>query len=364
MGVPYFKIKEDLAKVNTAVFSSNFTLYRDISKRVMTVLKELVEEVDQYSIDEAFFIVRGSEESVAKQLAYLKSEVERRIGIPVSIGAAKTKTIAKIANHQAKASGQPYLLSDNNWIRLQASIGLHEVWGIGRKTSSKMRDHGLVTVADFLNTDRALVAQLFGVEGVRKWNELNEQSVYGMHERSNKLQQSIMSTRSFSQSVKKLSVIEDAINYHVTEAAKELRSLGAVAGAIEVHIRPSRHGDWSLRGGKIGVLLATPTNDTQTLLKTALGLTQQIWEQGVPYKKAGVILSMIKSTDSVQLDLFENDDRKSNGLSAVVDQLNQRFGPRSLNFGRLKNATGWQASITHLSPRYTTNWSELAKVKA
>lgn len=363
MGVPYFKVKKELQSVKAAIFSSNFTLYRDISRRVMRVVEELVEESDQYSIDEAFFVISGSQSEVTKQLFYIRGEVERRVGLPVSIGAGRTKTIAKIANHKAKQGSGACLLVGSSWKAIQTNVTLAEIWGIGRQTSSKMRQHDLVTVADLLAADRARVAQLFGVEGVRKWDELNEILVYKLNERSGKMQQSIMSTRSFAGKVEALSVIEDAISYHVAEAARELRELGAVAGALEVHVNPSRHGDWSLRGGKAGSVLSAPTSDTRILLKEALRLTRQLWEAGVPYRKAGVVLSMIGEADSLQPGLFTAPDSQINSLSTIVDQLNQRFGPRVVNFGRLKNDNGWQSNRTHLSPRYTTNWSEIAKVR-
>ena len=364
MGIPHFKVRSILEANKVVVFSSNFQLYRDISRRVMEVLESMVGPIEQYSVDEAFFEIKVSTREVKPLLRDAKVAIEQSVGVPVSLGAGKTMTIAKYANSKSKKTDRTCFLHDKAWQKETTQIPISSIWSVGRATSRRMNESGIKTVADLLAADRERVDRLFGVHGLRLQSELSEVPARSLS-RGEELQKSIMSTRSFAKASQELSVLENAVSYHTAYVAKELRELCAKAKVIRVLLRPSRHGDWSLRGGSLEALLTAPTDDTKTLLHEALNLTRQIYEAGVPYKKAGVILSGITAADSAQPDLFTTStDEQSDKLDIVIDAVNDRFGKDSLTIGRLKNAGGWRASRQHASPQYTTKWSDIASVKS
>lgn len=365
MGVPFFKVKDIVAKNDVAVFSSNFPLYRDISNRVMMALKEEVGVIEQYSVDEAFFAVNAQEDTVLDVLLRVKNAVEMSVGIPVSVGAANTKTIAKYASEIGKKLSGTAFLHDTSWYELTNELPMHEIWGIGRKTTEKMRLLGILTVSDFLATDRARVERLFGIGGLRMRDELSERSVYPLgtlHE----VQKSIMSTRSFKKETTDPHIVEDAIAYHVAHAAEELREVGMKAGYISILARTNRHGDWFMRGGTNETILQYPTSDTRVLIREALKLFRELHEPGVPYKKAGVILGMFSDAGQIQQDLFALQSEEEHGekVMQTIDALNKKFGSETITVGRSNKAPVWKASKAHISPCYTTNWSEIREIQA
>lgn len=364
MGIPYFQVKKELEKAGTAVFSSNFPLYRDISSRVMNTLRDEVGFVEQYSVDEAFFALEGEEDRVFDALMRIKNAVETRIGVPVSVGAAKTKTIAKYASEVGKKSTGTAIVYGAGWQDATKTLPVHEIWGIGGKTSQKMKEHGIETVADFLASDAARIDKLFGIGGLRLRDELSERVAHRLGERGGG-QKSIMSTRSFKDATTDRSVVEDAIAYHVAHLGGELRKMGKCAGSLSVIVRASRHGDWFMRGGSHEVPLLTPTNDTRVLLHEALQLFDTFYEEGVPYKKAGVLVGSLVDESVVQASLFEEKSApKDNILMQTLDRLNARLGSESVTVGRLQHQKKWGVSKKFVSPCYTTNWNEIAEIKA
>ncbi len=369
MGIPVFQVRKELEAAGTIMFSSNFSLYRDISSRVMRVLKEEIGKVEQYSVDEAFFAleVRGetSNLGLGERLRALKQAVEKQTGVPVSIGLAKTKTIAKYAAEKEKRGTGICIMTGEVWESEKAKLELSRIWGIGVKTSQKMREHGLHTVADLQAADPARVDKLFGIEGTRKRDELHEQSRYRLGDKSGD-QKSIMSTRSFRSTTTDPAVVEDALAYHVAHAAVELRDKGLRAGYMSVVVGTSRHSEWVLRGGSQEVVFDSATNDTRVLNKMAKELFRTFYEPGVPYKKAGVILGLFTNADVEQLDLFGvsaqvKDDSR---VMDVLDSLNGKFGKDTLTVGRLGGSQIWSSAQDLLSPHYTTKWDNIAVIKA
>lgn len=365
MGVPYFQVKKELSEAGAAIFSSNFTLYRDISARVMSVLRQETEVVEQYSVDEAFFTVTGTPEEVVASLRSIKQVIEQKVGVPVSVGAGKSKTIAKYASEKEKRGSGVCLMAGTGWRKETAQVPLSAIWGIGRQTTKKLQEQGLTTVADLLAADSARVERLFGVAGMRTRAELNEQTIYRLGERVAS-PKSIMSTRSFKNTTTDARVVEDALAYHVAEVAAELREKGLVAQSVSVLARPSRHSDWVLRGGTKEVILTAPSNDTRVLLRESKRLFAELYESGVPYKKAGIIVGLITESSYQQADLFMTTDpyKDSDEVLSVMDTLNQRFGKDTVTLGRSGHSGAWQPSRTLLSPHYTTQWSDLISVKA
>ncbi|MEX0918231.1 MAG: Y-family DNA polymerase [Candidatus Paceibacterota bacterium] len=362
MGVPHFQVRNEFRKAGVEVFSSNFPLYRDISARVMRVLKDEVADIEQYSVDEAFFSFTATDNAVAESmLRDLKRTVERCVGVPVTVGAAATKTIAKCATELGKKENGVCVLTGEAWRETAQSFPLADVWGVGGKSAAKMKEYALHTAHDLMYADSGSIQRQFGVHGARLQMELNEHQAVA-HD-SGELQHSIMSTRSFKSATTDLRVLEDAIGYHIAHAAEELRGMDAVAGEVRVLIRPSRHGDWVLRGGTKEYRLSVPADDTRTLLKAALALTRELYEAEVPYKKAGVVLSHIIPKAQQAGSLFDT-SVTDDTIFRTVDALNQRYGAQTLTIGRVGNGSAWQSSKMHVSPHYTTKWGEVPTVMA
>lgn len=362
MGVPYFKVRDIFTANKVAVFSSNFDLYRDISDRVMNILRNEVEEMEQYSVDEAFFVMEVKSEAAAKkEMARLRDLLYKNLGVPVSFGLAPTKTIAKYANGLEKRGSGVAILTRADWKRRLHEVQLSELWGVGAAMSKRFREHSLMTVADLLEADPARVLKLFGIYGMRLRAELSGESSKG-HGEADQLPKTIMSTRSFAKTTKELSVLEEALAYHVSRAAEELRDKEAVAGRLVVMILTSRHSDWFLKGGGRESLLPEPTSDTTVLLREAKRLAKEMFEAGVPYKKAGIVLGNIQSKGFSQPNLF-NDSKDNSELMRTVDKLNKKLGNDSVTIGRAKYKEGWSNRHDYRSMRYTTNWNELQIIK-
>lgn len=363
MGVPYFEVKDTLKNYKTAIFSSNFTLYRDISRRVFDIVRDEVDLMEQYSIDEAFFIVRGSTIEVAS--ARLRERIGQLVGIPVSIGLAASKTQAKYANHVAKQGSGVSFISPQTFAHRASSIALGEVWGVGVGRVRHYAKHGMHTVTDLVAADPARVEDLFGVEGVRLQHELSGHSVLPVRAQRARAQ-SVMSSRSFSSPTDNRAVLQDALAYHVAHALEDIRAQGQVTGEIRVMIRPSRYGQFALRGGSMVRVLESPTADTLSVQTIASELLSHLYQPGVLYTKAGVICTALRPRQYTQESLFSSVERRADRseLLCAVDGLNQRFGAGTVLIGSRLQSTAWQPKRDWLSPSYTTRWSDIALVRA
>jgi DNA polymerase V len=361
MGVPYFQIKDILKKQGVTTFSSHLALYRDISRRVFTVMKNELGMIDQYSVDEAFFTTTVQPEALAKEV---RQVIERQVGIPVSIGIAHTKTQAKYANTIAKKTGGVCCLDTEDWLNLAPGIVLSSIWGVGGSLELNFKAHGLRTVAELLAADSARIARLFGQNGLRLQSELRGVQAIPIVQQTAP-QQSIMSSRSFKNTTVDYATIADAVAYHVRHAAADLRKNQQTSQAIRISINPGRHSDFFMRGGSKAASLVAPTSDSIELLKIANELLKDLFEPGVPYKKAGVTLTVLQSDQVVQSQLFDEVTPKDNkSLMAVIDTLNGTSGKELILLGSQLRTAGWQSRVNARSPRYTTRWSDIATVKA
>lgn len=362
MGIPYFKVKDILKKANATLFSSNFTLYRDISTRVMQTLASEVGPCEIYSIDEAFFEVHDS--ITADEVLQIRARVMKDVGLPVSIGVAHTKTLAKQASAIAKKGNGACILNT----AVQETIGAlscTSVWGLGRQSAVKLKKMGISTIAEFLSLDRAVIRRHFGVGGDRIYSELSGTAVHEFGHNSEDIQQSIMSTRSFEKTTKALSDLESSIGYHVSEVAEKLREKKLVASRISVYILPSRHGDFFLHKGSTEVALLEPTSSSQQLLKEALFAVRKLYEKDVPYKKAGVVVGHLMPETYSTKNLFEGETKlkDTSKLDSVTDSINEKFGHGTLRFGVILS-NGARPSAKLRSKEYTTNWKDIPTVRA
>tara|TARA_B100000508_G_scaffold91716_1_gene71546 strand:+ start:13637 stop:14887 length:1251 start_codon:yes stop_codon:yes gene_type:complete len=361
MGVPYFQIKDILKNADATVFSSHFALYRDVSRRVFSVMRDVLDDVEQYSVDEAFFKI---DDNPLESARGLKEIVEQRVGIPVSIGVSSTKTLAKFANGIAKKGTGVAVLDRDSWLKKAPRAPLASIWGVGGKSEMHYKKAGLLTAADLIELDSDRVRALFGVVGSRLQAELSGRPVYGKETRLEP-QKSVMSSRSFAESVDDVQVLKDAISYHLRHAAADIRAMKSLATRMRISIQPGRHSDFFLHGKTKELVLTTPSNDTISLLKIAEETVDELYEEGVPYKKAGVVLSGLVPAGAGQQSLFtEGSTDQENPLLQVVDSLNGQSGQELILIGSRLKTKKWQTRRESRSPAYTTNWRDVATVKA
>ena len=388
MGVPYFQIKDFLQQHRVAVFSSNYALYADMSARVMNTLEQLCPDVEVYSIDEAFLYLGRYPAALNDLTAYaklVKTTVERHTGIPVGVGIAKTKTLAKLANYAAKkqpATQGICILDKASWVqRLMAITPVEEVWGIGRQHTKKLNSLGITTVAQFAAMPHTLVRQHFNVVMERTNLELNGVMCLGLEDVAAK--QEIVSSRSFSKKITELDDLSQAVMGHVSKAAVKLRKQQSVCKILVVFAKTSAFNPneayQSIRGQYHFI---NATCDTRMMIHGARQVLEHIYRPDLTYAKAGVMLCAISDQDTVVDDLFDQPDpvsqQRSKQLMAVMDAINQQMAHQSKaqakgsskgNGGRLFIAsTGiakqqdWQMNRDFLSPSYTTKLSDLMTV--
>jgi len=362
MGVPYFQIKDTLQQAGAVVFSGHIAMYRDISRRVFEVVRQEIDTVEQYSVDEAFFVV-PQESDPYELIAKLKLRVEQLTGIPISIGVAASKTQAKFASTIAKKTGGLFVCDTDQWGSRTAELRLEQIWGVGAGMARKFKSHGITTVAELLATDPSRVRVCFGVVGARLQAELGG-VVISPVEPKRLLQKSLMNSRSFSKTTQDSSILADAAAYHARQIAAELRSMGAVCSAVRLTLSTSRHGDFCLRGGSLERLFDTPTSDTLELVSVAEELLTSLYEAGVPYHKVGVSVAGISLHQPAAATLFGESTIDRSSLMQALDQLNTRSGRELITVGSRLRTAQWQSKSDSRSPAYTTRWNDLAVVSA
>lgn len=362
MGIPLFQAKQLAGMREVTLFSSNFPLYRDLSSRVMAALRQVFGPCEVYSIDEAFFSLPAS--TTVEELLFARQQIMRLIGLPIAIGAAPTKTLAKVASKLAKQQPGVAILALEAWRQQALAYPLDDIWNLGPGTAKTLRQNQLDTPAAFITADRQWVASVLGVQGLKLYDELNGRIRHQLSVEHQEGPQSIASTRSFSQPSQKLTLLESAVTYHLCQVAEKLRAVGLAASRLSIELRPSRHGAFAHQRGTLEVELELPSNQTATLLRAALGAVRSIYKSGVPYKKAGVTASHLVPVTLVPATLFDDmvhQDGNHQVVDMVTDQINERFG-----FGTLRPGTylthSLQTTATLRSPRYTTAWSDIPRV--
>lgn len=357
MGIPLFQARQLVDMSQVTLFSSNFALYRDISSRVMAALTAEVGTCEVYSIDEAFFYV--SPRSTVADIKALRQSIMQRTGIPVSIGIAPTKTLAKTASKMAKKSDGVRWLDLEQWQTIAPMYPLQDIWNVGGATARKLREIGVTTVAAFTALNPRQIEQQLGIAGRRLQDELQGSAVYTLGKNSGVLRQSLASTRSFAKSTNVKSALESAITYHVEHIAEKLRAKKLATTMLIIELRASRHGDFSYRKGSVKVILEVPSNATSELLKAACTGVDALYQAGVPYKKAGVVASALVPETYLQMDLFSTTKVSTkNIVDSVVDTINANFGSSTIHRGTLfDNSLKARASLR--SPHYTTAWKDI-----
>jgi DNA polymerase V len=362
MGIPLFQVRDVVKKHDVVLFSSNFSLYRDISRRVMHVLTEEQGDISVYSVDEAFFDIPLATSTAT--VHEIRARIMQKTGIPVSFGIAPTKTIAKIANSAAKKQDGVVWLSAEEAQTWYPTIPCGTVWGIGREMTKKLETFGIRTVDMFLARGLSFARDVFGVSGERLFLELSGiQAEGGHHEFSEHA--SIMSTRSFSKGTNDRGILMSAIGYHVAYIAEKLRERHLFTRTLTIVAAPSRHGAYALRQGSASISFEMATADTSALLRYACTLLDDLYDPEVEYKKAGAIVSDLVPVAFASPSLFSGAEAaKPTEVDSVVDSLNHRFGSGTIRSGVILNTDAWSSNARLRSRGYTTQWSEIASVKA
>jgi DNA polymerase V len=369
MGAPGFKYEALIKKHGGALLSSNYALYGDMSARVMQVLDMFSPDLEVYSIDEAFlgltgFRLRNLEEFGRK----IKYTVEKWTGIPVSVGISRTKTLAKIANHHAKKTpafkGSLCLLDDTRIEAALARTQVGDIWGIGRQYDKFLRQQHIETALQLRDAPDKFVDHYLTSIGHKTVLELRGYSCIEMDE-APAAKKSIVNSRSFGKQVSELSELQEAVSNYITRAAEKLRKQKSVAGHLMVFLSTNRFKEGPQYNNSLSTTLFPPTAYTPDMIKIALALLEELYLPGFEYKKAGVMLADIMAEGDVPLNFIETNylDDKRKELMDIVDKLNRKHGQDTVFFGSSGVQKDWQMRRAKLSPRFTTRWNDLPRVK-
>ena len=371
MGVPFFEVKKIVKQNNVKVFSSNYTLYANISSRVMGVLKNYCDELEIYSVDEAFLILnKYSERSFFQRSMQIKKNLKKWIGVPVSIGIAKNKTLSKIANHLAKKDElgtQVVELLDRRQIEIALKVlEVGDIWGIGSRISKFLQSNSIQTAYDLYSSDPRWVRQHLGVVGERTFRELHGEMCFPIIESPEAKKQCRVS-RSFESYVENFKELEQRIISYATRASEKIRSDQLQAKRITVFIRSNKFNkkNQPYYGDKTYSFIS-PTNDLFEIVRLAVEALSSIYKPGIKYKKAGVLLSDLSSEGIYNRDLFfqrsENDLLKKMRVNRVFDRLNIRYGSGTICIAKENYEKFYLTRRKNLSPAYTSNFYDLPVV--
>lgn len=365
MGAPYFKVKDDLKRLGAEVFSSNFTLYADMSDRVFECLKQFGPDIEKYSIDECFLKVDDSDD-IATLAQDIKREVFRATSLPVGVGYGRTKTQAKMASHYAKTSKRYVAGFDEYRMNFIGDmIDVTEIWGIGRRHAKTLKQHGISNLKEFVAASEERIKTLLHMPGLRTYLELKGVSCFDI-ESIPQPKKSILSSRSFGTKQTTQDAIFAALSHNICRAAERLRKQGSVAYTMTVFIRTSPFSTPNTSMSKT-ITFPIPTSSTPDFLKSAKSLLKTMYRQGYEYAKSGVLLSGIVSATQVQDHLFspksDRDDMVA-ALMATVDTINAKWGRGTIDMSCTTHEKDtWKRTQGNVSPRYTTSWQELPVVR-
>jgi DNA polymerase V len=364
MGVPEFQIRPLLRAHHVQVFSSNYTLYGDLSQRVMETLEQFSPDLEIYSIDEAFVRLTGFERrNLTDYGRAIRKTVKQWTGLPVSVGLAETKTLAKIANRVAKRTpdtdGVFDLLTCPDRDTLLSRVAVEDVWGIGPSSARLLTQHGMTTALQLRQADEHWIRRHMGVVGLRLVAELRGRSCLDL-DACPPPKQGITCSRAFGRSVCTLAEMEEAVSSYVARAAEKLRREGLAATVLTVFVMTNAFTDEPQYRNSVTCTLPVGTDATSALIRVALRGLRTIYRDGYRYKKAGVMCTALLPASQVQPDLFDQHDRpKSKRLMAALDAVNERWGAGTLQYAASGLSKPWKMQCHHRSPAYTTNWHEL-----
>lgn len=354
MGCPAFKIKEHTDPRQVIQLSARHLLYRDLSNRVMSILSREVENLQQYSVDEAFFVLPHEDvETSHRMMAELVTKIRQYVGIPVSIGFAPSRTLAKVANHIAKrdrriTDGVYWLVRPEAIDIILRRTAIEDVWGIGRRLAASLQAKGIRTAADFVKMPPSLVRSQYSVTLERTQRELmgHDCQIANPVTIAHK---TIMTSRTFGKVLTNRDEIADAIVSFAERTARQLRDEGSVAGSIMTYVRGDHfREDLPFYSNSCQLVLDTPTSDTMTIVRQALNAFNNIWRDGFGYRKAGVMALDIVHGGAIQLNVFDPEDHgKLRRLMTSIDGINNLYGKRSVKLAPGLQRGEWAPNQNH-----------------
>jgi DNA polymerase V len=369
MGGPEFKVREELKQKNVHVFSSNYGLYGDLSNRVMKILEGFTPNIEVYSIDEAFMNFNGMNISDYQEYGIqMRKRILKWLSIPVSVGFAETKALAKVANKIARKFPEKTLCSyviDTEEKRIKALkwTKIEDVWGIGFRLTKKMQARNILTAYDFtLPHNEGFIKKEMGVVGIRLKMELEGKSVLEMEEPKDK--RNIAITRSFDGNITTFNEMKERVSTFATVCAEKLRKQKSCCHGVILYLRKDKYKVEKERYNFYKLeTLPFASNSNLTLSSVAVKLLKEIFEEGEIYKKAGVIVTQIIPENQKQFHLFEEENPKHQKLMKVIDDFHKKTGERKIRLGNQDLQRTWKMKQNHLSPKYTTDIKAIFTVK-
>lgn len=367
MGAPAFEYEEVFKQQKVHVFSANFALYGDLSHRVMTLLGEFSPEIEIYSIDEAFLKLTGFD---FYDLQAYGNEMLQRVtkgtGVPISVGIAPTKALAKVANRIAKkypkeTKGTYIIDTEEKRMKALKWLAIEDVWGVGRKHAARLRLQGVKTALDFTQLSDAWVQKSMSIVGLRLKRDLEGKPTLDLE--ALKVKKNIATTRSFEKTLTELDQLKERVATFAVTAAEKLRKQKSCCKAICVFVHTNGfRQDLPQYAQNTLAKLPYPTNSSIELAQFAQQALERIYRKGFQYKKAGVILLDILPENQVQQSLFENSNPKHISLMQTLDDLNQRFGQQKIKLAVQDQKRVWKMKQEKLSPRYTTSLKDVITI--
>ncbi|MFI3296712.1 MAG: Y-family DNA polymerase [bacterium] len=370
MGQPLYQVRHIIQQYKVTIFSSNYNLYGDMSKRVFQTVKEKVPSIEIYSIDEAFIDFSGiaTEESVRIARELVRT-IRRNTGIPVSIGISPTKTLAKIASklckQYPKLEGVCLLHRPEDITKVLSKFPIEDVWGIGRRYSKMLHTCGVKNAEEFRALPEEWVLSRMSIVGVRTWRELHGTRSIEFDDRESD-KKSIMVSRSFAKELTTSAELQESLTTFIAQAATRLRKQQSVASEMQIFIATNRHREDKPQHHASEVIrFGIATDSTLDMVKEGIKLLHQIFRNGYEYKKAGVLLSNIQSKKNLQIGLFDDVEhiKKQDAIMQTIDSITQRFGNSALVVGTQTTTSASKSNSNHRSPEYTTKWSDIITVK-
>ena len=362
MGTPWFKFKEFAKQENVSALSSNYTLYLDMSHRVMTLLSKFSPEQEIYSVDESFLdLTSFKSKDLIKYGQQIKTKIKQWTGLPVSIGIGSTKTLSKLANHIAKKNPSfkgvcnLNVMDEDTLETWMSHFPVADVWGVGRSLAPKLNQLGIISILDLKHADPDYIRQQFSIVLEKTVRELNGVMCIELKdiEEPNK---EIIVSRSFGRRVRDKQELIEAVTSYTTRAAERMRKQESVATSLYIYIRTSPHDDKKQYTNGVNIPLFQPSDDSMVLTNAALLGLDYIYREGFDYQKAGITLCNLTSKHKMQGYLFS--DTISNSRMKIMDTINQRWKGK-LKLGSEGITKEWEMKAQFKSRNYTTNWNQL-----
>jgi DNA polymerase V len=365
MGIPIFKIQHLVEIHDIQVYSSNFSLYGDISRRIMQIIQAENPSVELYSIDEAFITLNPRYRDVESYCEDLKKRILQWTGIPVSIGVGKTKTLAKIANHLAKKlypDKGVCILDEINTEELLQRVKVEDIWGVGRQKTKFLKLNGIFSALDLKRANPFWVQKHMTIISRHTVDELNGIPKIELED-DFVSKKTISTSRSFRKNISSLSVLENAVSSHAARAAEKLRTQKGYITSLGVYVSTNRFRDDLPQYRQfITVNFPLAINDTAGIIQAAIQGLHAIFIPELEYKKCGVILNNIIRDNQVQESLFHSRRNKEELLSSSIDTINKAYGLNTIKYAIQGSPESWSIKREKLSQSYTTNWNDLLSI--